>query len=60
MIGCEVGAEDPASGSIVIAKVLASNPVRSGALVIVAVPRALGLNSPAGTGAPLVGINHNS
>jgi hypothetical protein len=30
-MGCEVGADDPASGSMVMAKALASTPVGSGA-----------------------------
>jgi hypothetical protein len=61
MIGCEVGAADPASGSTVMAKVLASRPAGNGGLITVAVPRVFGLNVPAGIGPSLpVGINHNS
>lgn len=60
IIGVDVGAAEPASGSIVIAKVLASTPVGSGGLITAAVPCVFGLKIPAGMGAPLVGINHNS
>ena len=55
-----VGVTDPASGSMVIANAFASTPGGSGGLTTVALPRAFGLNTPAGIGAPWVGINHNS
>jgi hypothetical protein len=55
-----VGVDDPLSGSTVIAKVFASTPAGSGGWMTCALPRASGLKTPAGMGAPLVGINHNS
>src|SRR5580693_1004716 len=60
MIGCVVGADDPCSGSTVIAKVLASTPGGRGGRTTAALPFESGRNNPAGMGAPLVGINHNS
>jgi hypothetical protein len=60
MIGCDVGAEEPPAGSIVIANVLASIPSGKGGLIAVALPWGSGLKRPAGIGAPLGGINHNS
>src|SRR5215470_10072639 len=60
IMGCEVGADEPASGSTVMAKVLASTPAGRGGLITAALPRAFGLKIPAGMGAPLVGISHNS
>ena len=60
MMGCEVGAGDPCSGSTVIANALASVRGGRGGLSTVALPCASGLNNPAGIGAPVVGINHSS
>lgn len=60
IIGCEVGAGDPVSGSTVMANALASTPVGSGGLITCALPRAFGLKRPAEIGVPLVGISHNS
>src|SRR5215831_17246806 len=59
-IGCEVGAGDPPVGSMVMANALASTPLGSVGLTIVAAPRASGWNTPAGMGDPLEGISHNS
>jgi hypothetical protein len=59
MIGCEVGAEEPASGSTVMAKVFASTPAGSGGLMTVALPLAAGLKTPAGIGAPFAGTTPN-
>src|SRR5215475_2697838 len=60
IMGCEVGADEPPSGSTVMAKVLASTPAGRGGLITAALPRAFGWKIPAGMGAPLVGISHNS
>src|SRR6266852_6618533 len=56
----DVGAAEPASGSTVMAKALASTPAGRGGLITVALPWASGLKRPAGMGAPLVGISHSS
>src|SRR5260370_37817129 len=55
-----VGVVEPCSGSIVIAKALASAPAGSGGLMSTAPPRAAGLKTPAGMGAPCIGISHSS
>jgi len=55
-----VGVVDPCSGSTVIAKALASAPAGSGGSTTVALPWASGLKTPAGIGAPVVGINQSS
>jgi len=60
MTGWDVGALEPASGSTVMAKVLASIPAGNGGLITAALPCAFGRNIPAGMGAPLAGISHNS
>ena len=55
-----VGVVDPASGSTVMANALASAPAGSGGLTTVALPRASGWKTPAGIGAPCLGISHSS
>src|SRR5579863_2372378 len=55
-----VGVVAPDSFSTVMANALASIPAGSGGFTTVAFPRASGLNMPAGTGAPCIGISHNS
>src|SRR5881398_1447642 len=55
-----VGTDEPLSGSIVIANAFASTPAGSGGLITMALPRGLGLNTPAGIGDPCFGISHNS
>jgi hypothetical protein len=47
-----VGVIDPPSGSTVIAKAFACTFAGSGGFTTVALPRALGLKTPAGIGAP--------
>jgi hypothetical protein len=55
-----VGVADPFSGSIVIAKALASAPAGSGGLITVALPGESGLKTPAGIDAPAFGISQSS
>ena len=55
MIGCDVGAGEPAAGSIVIANVLASIPAGRGGFTTVALPWGSGRKRPAAIGAPLAG-----
>jgi hypothetical protein len=55
-----VGTGEPFCGSTVIANAFASTPTGSGGLITVALPCASGLKTPAGIGAPWVGISHNS
>src|SRR5215469_3610845 len=54
-----VGVVLPCSGSIVIAKALASTSIGSGGFMTVAPPRASGLNTPAGMGAPCIGMSQS-
>jgi hypothetical protein len=60
MMGCDVGAGEPASGSTVMANVFASTPRGNCGFMTVALPSAAGVNNPAGIGAPDFGISHNS
>ena len=55
-----VGVVLPCSGSIVTAKALASTLTGNGGLITMPPPRASGLNTPAGIGAPSVGISQSS
>ena len=60
MMGCEVGAAEPMSGSTVTANVLASTSAGKGGFINVALPFESGLNIPAGMGAPEVGMSQSS
>src|SRR5438477_2812244 len=55
-----VGVVEPCSGSMVMAKALASTPAGSGGLTTTALPRVSGLKTPAGIGAPCLGMSQSS
>src|SRR5271157_2863696 len=59
MIG-EVGLSEPASFSTVIANALASTPSGMGWSIMIALPCSSGLKTPAGMGAPFMGMIHSS
>lgn len=55
-----VGDDEPVAGSTVIANAFASTSAGKGGWITTALPRALGLNTPAGMGAPCAGISQSS
>ena len=59
MIG-EVGLSEPSAFSTVMANALAMTPSGMGWSIIMALPCSSGLKTPAGIGAPFMGIIHSS